>query len=306
MIKLLVPGTWLIAVAAELESKPHALETVPLTKVVSQFHEVKLSGSQTGLTVGRNYPATQHGYIVFTRHAALPAFPCSSAVTFQAQALFLSGALNDHPPLQRTSAEKSLNMATEVAAVETPEVVEDRTEEKAAEPVEEGYDASLLVFVKGKAKRPARPDDAERNIQVQKLQEQIDKASARITEIKAILDSRGSSRGVVSPEVQAGRDKIQQLRAEFDTVLVRGHLTATTVQLLRWLSEWVSNVDWLILQQKVSCMLWLAPWGIGVIKPSSSCSTTCNCYPTWVPWLTRVFACAGMTGAEEALDVTER
>jgi len=115
-------------------------------------------------------------------------------------------------------------MATEVAAVETPEVVEDRTEEKAAEPVEEGYDASLLVFVKGKAKRPARPDDAERNIQVQKLQEQIDKASARITEIKAILDSRGSSRGVVSPEVQAGRDKIQQLRAEFDTVLVRGPL----------------------------------------------------------------------------------
>jgi len=112
-------------------------------------------------------------------------------------------------------------MATEVAAVETPEVVEDRTEEKAPEPVEEGYDASLLVFVKGKAKRPARPDDAERNIQVQKLQEQIDKASARITEIKAILDSRGSSRGVVSPEVQAGRDKIQQLRAEFDTVLVQ-------------------------------------------------------------------------------------
>jgi len=116
-------------------------------------------------------------------------------------------------------------MATEVAAVETPvetpEVEEDRTEDKPAEQVEEGYDASLLVFVKGKAKRPARPDDAERNIQVQKLQEQIDKASARIAEIKAILDSRGSSRGVVSPEVQAGRDKIQQLRAEFDTVLVQ-------------------------------------------------------------------------------------
>lgn len=91
----------------------------------------------------------------------------------------------------------------------------------AEQPAEEGYDASLLVFVKGKAKRPARPDDAERNMQVQKLQEQIDKASARITEIKAILDSRGSSRGVVNPEVQACRDKIQQLRAEFDTVLMQ-------------------------------------------------------------------------------------
>jgi hypothetical protein len=125
-------------------------------------------------------------------------------------------------------------MATE--AVDTPVV--DKAQEEMAEdspkddpaaadgskpaeqPAEEGYDASLLVFVKGKAKRPARPDDAERNMQVQKLQEQIDKASARITEIKAILDSRGSSRGVVNPEVQACRDKIQQLRAEFDTVLV--------------------------------------------------------------------------------------
>jgi hypothetical protein len=116
-------------------------------------------------------------------------------------------------------------MATE-AVVETPKVEEatGETEQASAEakpePVEEGYDASLLVFVKGKAKRPARPDDAERNMQVQKLQEQIDKASARINEIKAILDSRGSSRGVVNPEVQACRDKVQQLRAEFDTVLV--------------------------------------------------------------------------------------
>lgn len=120
-------------------------------------------------------------------------------------------------------------MATE--AVDVPEVVEVSKEEpekapadeqasKPSEPEEEGYDASLLIMVKGKAKRPQRPNDEERNLQVQKLQEQIDKASARITEIKAILDSRGSSRGVVSPEVQACRDKIQQLRAEFDTVLV--------------------------------------------------------------------------------------
>jgi hypothetical protein len=130
-------------------------------------------------------------------------------------------------------------MATE--AVDTPKVEEvevgetaeqasaEPVEAKPAEPVEEGYDASLLVFVKGKAKRPARPDDAERNMQVQKLQEQIDKASARINEIKAILDSRGSSRGVVNPEVQACRDKVQQLRAEFDTVLVRLNCHSTAV-----------------------------------------------------------------------------
>lgn len=120
----------------------------------------------------------------------------------------------------------------EKAQEEVPEQEESSPKEPSASddgskpaeaPVEEGYDASLLVMVKGKAKRPARPDDAERNMQVQKLQEQIDKASARITEIKAILDARGSSRGVVNPEVQACRDKIQQLRAEFDTVLVGPH-----------------------------------------------------------------------------------
>lgn len=137
-------------------------------------------------------------------------------------------------------------MATD--AVDTPvvekaqeEVAEDESSPKedgegskpAEQSVEEGYDASLLVFVKGKAKRPARPDDAERNMQVQKLQEQIDKASARITEIKAILDARGSSRGVVNPEVQACRDKIQQLRAEFDTVLV-GPLRPTAACCRSW------------------------------------------------------------------------
>jgi hypothetical protein len=86
---------------------------------------------------------------------------------------------------------------------------------------EEPVDMSLLVMVKGKARRPNRPDDQERNLQVGALQERIDTATKRIAEIKAILDARGSSRGTVPPEVQAGRDKIAQLRAEFDTVLVR-------------------------------------------------------------------------------------
>lgn len=104
-------------------------------------------------------------------------------------------------------------------AVAPGNTAEQRQKQQPAE--EEGYDPSLLIMVKGKAKRPERPNDEERNIQVQKLQEQIDRATARIAEIKALLDARGNSRGAVSPEVQAGRDKIAQLRAEFDTVLVR-------------------------------------------------------------------------------------
>eukprot|EP00879_Flechtneria_rotunda_P026110 GHRR01027804.1.p1 GENE.GHRR01027804.1~~GHRR01027804.1.p1 ORF type:complete len:146 (-),score=34.52 GHRR01027804.1:596-1033(-) len=89
----------------------------------------------------------------------------------------------------------------------------------AAPVVDESYDESLLIKVKGKVKRPARPDDTERNLQVQKLQEQIDKSSARVKEIKNILDSRGTNKGA-SPEQQAIRERIQQLRGEFDTVLV--------------------------------------------------------------------------------------
>eukprot|EP00879_Flechtneria_rotunda_P000406 GHRR01000500.1.p1 GENE.GHRR01000500.1~~GHRR01000500.1.p1 ORF type:complete len:620 (+),score=299.54 GHRR01000500.1:185-2044(+) len=90
----------------------------------------------------------------------------------------------------------------------------------AAPVVDESYDESLLIKVKGKVKRPARPDDTERNLQVQKLQEQIDKSSARVKEIKNILDSRGTNKGA-SPEQQAIRERIQQLRGEFDTVLLQ-------------------------------------------------------------------------------------
>lgn len=83
------------------------------------------------------------------------------------------------------------------------------------------YNEELLIKVHGKVVRPKRPDDTERNLAVQKLQAEIDKASARMKEIKALLDSRAQGRGAVPPEVQAIRDKLAQLRGEFDAVLLQ-------------------------------------------------------------------------------------
>jgi tetratricopeptide (TPR) repeat protein len=68
------------------------------------------------------------------------------------------------------------------------------SEQQAGEQTEEGgattftYDKSLLIVGKGgRVKRPVRPDNTERDMQVQKLQEEIEKAKARIGEIKAAL-----------------------------------------------------------------------------------------------------------------------
>eukprot|EP00878_Enallax_costatus_P000507 GHUV01000601.1.p1 GENE.GHUV01000601.1~~GHUV01000601.1.p1 ORF type:complete len:598 (+),score=306.21 GHUV01000601.1:86-1879(+) len=108
--------------------------------------------------------------------------------------------------------------ATEEVPVEAPAA----PEAAAAAPVfDDSYDESLLIKVKGKVKRPVRPDDTERNLQVQKLQEQIDKASGRMKEIKEILDSRSTGKGVVNPQQQAIRDRLQQLRGEFDAVVLQ-------------------------------------------------------------------------------------
>ncbi|WIA09972.1 hypothetical protein OEZ85_010184 [Tetradesmus obliquus] len=110
------------------------------------------------------------------------------------------------------------------APVEVPEAPVEASEAPEAAPAavfDDSYDEALLIKVKGKVKRPARPDDTERNLQVQKLQEAIDKASARMKEIKGILDSRASGGKTASPEQQALRDRLAQLRQEFDTVLLQ-------------------------------------------------------------------------------------
>lgn len=112
--------------------------------------------------------------------------------------------------------------ATEEEVAPAPVDAAVASETAAPAPVfDDSYDESLLIKVKGKVKRPVRPDDTERNLQVQKLQEQIDKASARMKEIKEILDSRASGKGSVNPQQQAIRDRIQQLRGLWDSLLLQ-------------------------------------------------------------------------------------
>ena len=72
----------------------------------------------------------------------------------------------------------------------------------------------------GRAKRPTRPDNTERDMQVQKLNEEIEKAKARIGEIKAALDAKVSGPKGGTPEQQEARAKLMALRNEFQTVLV--------------------------------------------------------------------------------------
>ena len=84
------------------------------------------------------------------------------------------------------------------------------------------YDKSLLIVGKGgRVKRPVRPDNTERDMQVQKLQEEIEKAKTRIGEIKAALDAKVPGTKGGTPEQQEARAKMTSLRNEFQTVLVR-------------------------------------------------------------------------------------
>ncbi|GBF95776.1 hypothetical protein Rsub_08212 [Raphidocelis subcapitata] len=82
----------------------------------------------------------------------------------------------------------------------------------------EPIDESLLIRVKGKVRRPTRPDDTERNAQVQLLQDEIVKLINRQKQIKEILDAKHSGKGG-TPEQQKLRDQLQQLRTEWDNVL---------------------------------------------------------------------------------------
>ena len=110
-----------------------------------------------------------------------------------------------------------------MAEAAEPTVSAEVPEQKApAAPAEEGYDESLLIKVKGKVKKPERPDDTERNLQVGKLQEHIEKAMARINEIKQIIDSKNSGNRGASPEQQAIQAKMNELRTQWGVVLVRG------------------------------------------------------------------------------------
>lgn len=81
------------------------------------------------------------------------------------------------------------------------------------------YDDALLIKVKGKVKRPVRPDDSERNITITKLQAEVTRNSDRIKEIKEILDARRNTTRTVPIEQQEIRKKLDVLKNEFQTVL---------------------------------------------------------------------------------------
>jgi hypothetical protein len=58
---------------------------------------------------------------------------------------------------------------------------------------------------------------------MQQLQEQICRATNSIRDAQASLASKGSSTAVASTDVQAFLHKIQQLRAQLDTLIVSTH-----------------------------------------------------------------------------------
>lgn len=116
-------------------------------------------------------------------------------------------------------------MAEEVEVSTAPEVETEPSAQRDNGPIV--FDESLLIKVKGKVKRPNKPDENERNIPVGKLQAEIQKHSDRIKEIKEIIESRrSSSRNVGSGSGEIVK-RLQVLRNEFQTVLVR-------VELRRW------------------------------------------------------------------------
>ncbi len=83
------------------------------------------------------------------------------------------------------------------------------------------YDESLLILVKGRPKRPTKPDTAERDSRIQLLKEEMDSRAARIKEIKEIIDGKlSSNRGGSGPQAEL-RQKLQGLRNEWNAVLVR-------------------------------------------------------------------------------------
>ncbi|KAK9804196.1 hypothetical protein WJX72_000615 [[Myrmecia] bisecta] len=99
--------------------------------------------------------------------------------------------------------------AVEVAApaVEETEAVS-APEETAAAPVR-----------KERVKRLSRPDDTEMKAQVEKLQAQIDSHQKRVEEIKEIISSKQGNRQSVSGEQQVVRNKLMELRGQFQAEL---------------------------------------------------------------------------------------
>lgn len=71
--------------------------------------------------------------------------------------------------------------------------------------------------VRKKLTKPERPDVDAKNTQIDKLQAQITDKRNRIAELSSLIDGRKSKRG--SPEQQAARTRIAELRQQFDVKL---------------------------------------------------------------------------------------
>jgi hypothetical protein len=82
------------------------------------------------------------------------------------------------------------------------------------------YDESLLIKVKGRVKRPSKPDSEERDLQVAKLKAEMEKHGNRIKEIKEMMENRRSARSSSSSGNQEIIKRLQGLRNEFQSVLV--------------------------------------------------------------------------------------
>ncbi len=89
------------------------------------------------------------------------------------------------------------------------------------EPLPPYDDAKLLKGKKGNVLRPLRPDDVERNLQVEKLEAEMVKQQARMAEIKALQQTM-RARGP-NPEQAEHRRRKDELHTAWNTTLVRGH-----------------------------------------------------------------------------------
>jgi hypothetical protein len=82
------------------------------------------------------------------------------------------------------------------------------------------FDESKLIRgKKGNVLRPTRPDDVERNIQIEKLETEIKKHMDRTNEIKALQQSM-RTRGP-NPEQAEHRRRKDELQAAWNMTLVR-------------------------------------------------------------------------------------
>lgn len=132
------------------------------------------------------------------------------------------GAVLLHTPVEIWDRCTHSHRLAKMAEVEVDVVADAPAVEPTGPPAQEelpSYDDSLLIKVKGKVKKPVRPDDTERNIQIEKLNAEVKKYSERIAEIKTTVQAI-RSRGP-NPEADVHRKKKELLRAEWSAVLVR-------------------------------------------------------------------------------------